>query len=218
MSGPYIFPMDISDTMREATGGKPRPKHDIGKVDGRIEHKSFRKMANDVLEEGFPSLVRKGLTKIFGEGIGNFLADMVVEGAERTIYGSRKKGNGYSKSYYNYCGQPSYMQWYSSSQTQAQTTQPAVQQTAPNPMSIDFQDVTTMRDRPAAVDLLDKLNMAIARYGNVSIAELFDALNFSDYPFTYEYYGWKMPLTNVQIRRNAVGYWLDLPTAVSLKE
>lgn len=208
---------DFNQTFREivTSDDKKHVKHDIGKVNGRVDSNSKpKKFINRVLEEGLPSIIRVGLTKIFGSGVGDYLADVVQDGVERSIYGSRKRS---SNGYLNYSSsfEPSYWRSYSTVNTSPSTASQNITPQAQHPQSLNFEDITTMRDRPAAADLLMKMNHAIGQYHCVSVGELFDCLGLPQAPYTYEYYGWKMPLGNI-IRQNSYGFWLDLPTPVQI--
>ena len=200
--------------------GKHRVKHDIGKTNGRVgKHGSWfgkaLKFVNDLLEEGIPNRIRRKCVQELGNGVGNFAADAITDAMDRVSYGTLKKGPRPYNSYYDSSVRtyPSQYPYYIGSQ-QAQA--PARPEQSPE--HIDYEDVTTMRDRAAAVDLLERMRGAIRTYGNVSVCELFESVGLGDesVPFTFNNYGWTN-LDNIVIVRNAAGWWLDLPQARPLK-
>lgn len=203
---------DYTSAVRTASGNgqQERIKHNIGHVDGRVaQEKStwfrVKKTANRILEDGLPTIVRDNCCKIFGIGIGNFIADTILSGFDRIGYGNANK---------NHSGNTPYYASYQSSFPQYRTQPVAQTRPSLSPEMLNWQDVTTMRAQSMASDLLARMQKGIADNGSVSVAELFDAVGLDD-EYTYNWYGWTN-LDGVQIRRNNIGWYIDLPRPVSI--
>ena len=195
-----------------------RPKHNLGTVEGRVEKvkkSPLRKFAAVLFEEDLPSVGNSVVKEIVEPTIKDFLADILIGSIERAFYG-RGRTSGSPRTNTNSLVRSSvYPQQGYTAYNQA-SNKPALPPSTPATM-LNFEDITTMRSRSAATDLLERLRSAIVSYGNVSVCELYDILQMpDDLDFTYNYYGWTN-LANVPIRANASGWWLDLPRPQPLR-
>ena len=207
----------VSREMKRLAGGKVREKHALKKIDGyagELKRSAWRKFKDTFFEEDLPSVKKDIIKDIAIPAIKDLIADIFIGGIERTLFGtgvrsSRRLRTGYSQ-LARRIAQPSYASYYDNRR------QPARESEVPfDEDETTFKNIV-LRDRAAATDLLETLREAIRDYGNVSVAELYEAVDKESLNFTDNYLGWTN-LDNVQIRRVSTGYWLDLPKPVQLQ-
>ena len=197
------------------TGSKKKETRPIKHVSGFVSNPKkspMRKFADVFFEEDLKTVKESLIREVVIPTIKGFLADIFIGGIERTLYGSSGRGTSnvgrtLTNSLVRSVTSTPYNDY-----TQAQRTQ-----VINNQPRFSFRDVV-MRDRSSAEDLLRTLREAIDRYGNVSVAELYDALDATDEAgsdYMDNKWGWTN-LDNVQIKRVNYGYWLDLPRPVAL--
>ena len=159
-------------------------------------------------------MIRRKCTEEFGNGVGNWMSDNIINGLDRISYGNGPSHKSYN-TYYN-----SSIRTYPPQQISYNnvSSQVPFRQPEQSPMNLDFRDITTMRDRASAADLLYKMRYAIDKYDNVSVCELLEAVGMADdvLPYTYNDYGWTN-LDGVEPRSGGFGWWLPLPPPKPLR-
>jgi hypothetical protein len=190
--------------------GKVREKHALRKVGGyagELKKNAFQKFADVFFEEDLPTVKRSLIREVVIPTIKDFIADIFIGGVERTLYGTGSRTKRDYSSRVKNVSSASWRSYYDGKRDSSRTKD--------DDDDFSFKDVV-MRDRSSAQDLLDTLKEAIRDYKNVSVAELYEALDKESVNFTDNYYGWT-DLSDATIRRVATGYWLDLPKPEQLR-
>lgn len=137
------------------------------------------------------------------------IADVVSQGVERMVYGearstsrrgSRPSGTGGYVSYNRY-----------SQQNREPSTRPGVSRSVRS--SSNF-DQVILETRGEALEVIDRLEDLIERYGEATVADLYGLLDKTS-QFTDEKWGWT-DISRHDIRRVQQGYQLILPRPVAL--
>lgn len=210
----------IDDLVRSEinrVSGETQPQtRPIKKVNGFVSNPKkspMRKFADVFIAEDLGTVKESLVQELIVPTIRNFIVDILVGGVEKLFLGEGRS-RGYSeRTFTNSLVRSITTTPYND--YSAKSRQPAQSERV---LRFSFRDVV-MRDRASAQDLLDTLRHAIATYGNVSVAELYDALDCTEEAgadYMDNKWGWTN-LDNVPIKRVASGYWLDLPKPVSLK-
>lgn len=137
--------------------------------------------------------------------IRNTIYDLIVDIASRAFGGRGRRGGsggGYGGS------RVSYAQCYTSRNDSRPVGGGS---SAPTPRSrFDF-DVISFPSRADAEVVLDQMNDCIARYGHVTVADMYDMAGLTQ-PYTSDKYGW-MSLRGADIMWSTDGFIIKLPKA-----
>lgn len=199
----------VKNEVARVNGRSERPKHQLKRANGVAKKSAARKFTDVFFAEDYQTVKTGLFNEVVIPTIKGFFADLFIGGIERALFGS---GGGRS----NRVNQP-----YNYSTSLVRDFNPNARNYQ-QPKSIGnvnrFDDVI-LRDRASATDFLNTLRGAIKEYGNVSVAELYDALHGPDETrnadFTDNYVGWKN-LDSAQIRRVTSGYQIILPDPTQL--
>lgn len=193
----------------------------IKKVSGYVpnpQKSPLQKFADVFFEEDIRTVKESLVSDVIVPTIKGFFADTLIGGIERLFYGNSKRrtnSNGFIRTMGNNLVRDYVPKAFDYSTRNNRTT---TLMAADEGDKFSFTDVV-MRDRASAQDLLDTLRESIRQYGNVSVAELYDALDATEEAgsdYSDNYWGWTN-LDHVVIKRTSSGYWLDLPKPVSLR-
>lgn len=193
-----------------------RKRRPLKKIDGFVENAKispFRTFKKYFIEEDLPEVKKNLIEQVVVPRLKELACDIISGGAERIFLGqdraTRPASNGV-RLINSLVRNANQITNYSTSSLNTTNT-------ATSTTKHTFEDIVLV-DRAAAQDLLDTLREAIAYNGNVSIAELYDALEVPDLgQWTDNDFGWKN-LNNVQIVRVSSGYWLKLPKPEPLRQ
>ena len=137
------------------------------------------------------------------------IADVVSQGVERMVYGearsTSRRGNRPSGS----SGYVSYNRY--SQQSREPATRPNLSRSARSTHSFDQ---IILETRGEALEVIDRLEDLIERYGEATVADLYGLIDITS-QFTDEKWGWT-DISRHDIRRVQRGYQLILPRPISL--
>ena len=176
----------------------------------------FKKFADVFFEEALSTVKQSLITEVIIPTIKDFLADIFIGGVERTLYGSGSSRSKRSRKVSNsLVPVTSYNAYYNSDRKRLTTKDK--KEKKEDIETFTFEDIV-LRDRASAKDFLDDINARIVEYGNISIAEVYEALDeeLVSVNFSENDYGWDKVLPNEIIVRVPNGFWLNLPKPVQL--
>lgn len=149
--------------------------------------------------------------EVFVPAIKNLIMDIVNQGLGMKFYGNSR--GYYSKPSNNQTQKTPYGTFYRGGNG------PQQPQNRPKPdynrVSNTFDDII-LETKGEAIQVIDVLQEAINTYGQVTVADLYDAVGRSSSNFTDNSFGW-FDLRTARPIRVRDGYLLDLPRPVSLK-
>ena len=194
-----------------STKKKDVEKHELTKVDGLVTKKTpWQTFKSNFIEEDLPTVVKDIRKNVIRPTIKGLFYDIVVGWAERT-FGVGGVGSRTARSLARsvvrsdlFDDEPSWRRG-------------RVKKTEPEKISIDY---LIMQERDQAQAVKDILLDACAEYKQVSVGELYGALEFDerDFDYTAYYFGWKdLRDEDIRISRVANGWRVVLPRPVSLK-
>lgn len=173
----------------------PRPEK-IVKGEVKVKEKSgLRSVVDEFIKEDAPTVRKYLVYNILIPKAKDILVSLVNGGLKMALYGSKggpKSGDlpgekySYSKQYREEYREPEYRR----------RREPSY-------------DSVVLGDYAEAEAVLSAMNDVIARYGRVSVLEMFDMLG-QDCDYTQDKYGWK-DLRNATIESVPDGFWIRLP-------
>lgn len=172
----------------------------------KTKKNEFRKLADIFISEDIANVKSYIFMDVLVPAIKKAIYDIVTNGVDMFLYGntgsgkSKTTGSGSKVSYRNY-----YDQKNNSSSRGSENTRSS------NGFEYDDIEFGTRGEAEAA---LEQMRDAVARYGMVTVADLYDMAGLVA-PFTSQKYGW-YTVDGVGVTRTRDGYILKLPRASAL--
>lgn len=183
-------------------GGEERKKMEkvvSGPV--KTKHNGIRKFTDVFIAEDVKSVKEHLVADVLIPNAKKIIVDLIQDGISLLVYGktSVHKSN-------TPAARVSYRSFYDKPQSERKSVDNYK-------TNYSYMDIT-LDTRNEAEEVMDRLNEAIAEYGSVSVADLYDLVGVSG-EFTDNKYGW-FNLRTAEIQRVRDGYLLKLPRAVAL--
>lgn len=172
----------------------------------KTKKNEFRKLADIFISEDIANVKSYIFMDVLVPAIKKAIYDIVTNGVDMFLYGntgsgkSKTTGSGSKVSYRNY-----YDQKNGSNSRGSENTKSS------NGFEYDDIEFGTRGEAEAA---LEQMRDAVARYGMVTVADLYDMAGLVA-PFTSQKYGW-YTVDGVSVTRTRDGYILKLPRASAL--
>lgn len=172
----------------------------------KTKKNEFRKLADIFISEDIANVKSYIFMDVLVPAIKKAIYDIVTNGVDMFLYGntgsgkSKTTGSGSKVSYRNYYDQKNNPGSRSSENTK-------------NGIGFEYDDIE-FGTRGEAEAALEQMRDAVARYGMVTVADLYDMAGLVA-PFTSQKYGW-YTVDGVSVTRTRDGYILKLPRATAL--
>ena len=170
----------------------------------KTKKNEVRKLADIFISEDISNVKNYIFMDVLVPAIKKAIYDIVTNGIDMFLYGgtgkSKSNGSGNKVSYRNYYEQKNNPGYRGSENVK------------PN-NGFEYDDIE-FRNRGEAEAALEQMRDTIARYGLVTVADLYDMAGLTA-PYTSQKYGW-MSVNGVTVTRTRDGYILKLPRAVAL--
>lgn len=160
----------------------------------------YRRAANSMVADDASSIGEFVLTDVVIPAFKNLIADVVMQGTGRVLYGSTYRG-GRSRGVMG--ERPSLRTRYD------QMSEPSSRRLSSRDRAThNFADIT-LATRGEALEVLDGLLERVSRFGQASVSDMYDFVGYSG-SFADRRYGWT-DLRDADIRQVRDGFMLDLP-------
>ena len=168
-----------------------KKKNGFEKIAGSIFSENIGNVGDFILQDVLIPSVKKAISDIFRNGIDIFLYGQQGRPRDSKLPGSRV----------------SYSGMYNSSANDRRNLTPIRR-------DLDYDDIVLENAGDAQI-ILTQMEDTIARYGFVTVADLYDALGKDTHNHCLNKYGWTN-LSNAGYRRVRDGYLLELPKAMPI--
>ena len=176
----------------------------VVKDPARTKKNEVRKFADIFISEDIANVKNYIFMDVLVPAIKKAIYDIVTNGIDMFLYGgtgkSKNSTSGSKVSYRNYYDQKNNSNYRGS-------------ETVKSNNGFEYDDIE-FRNRGEAEAALQQMHDAIARYGIVTVADLYDMAGLTA-PYTSQKYGW-MSVNGVNVARTRDGYILKLPRAVPI--
>lgn len=176
----------------------------VVKSPARTKKNEVRKLADIFISEDISNVKSYIFMDVLVPAIKKAIYDIVTNGIDMFLYGGTGKGKGGSSgakvSYGNYYDQKKNNNYRGSENVRSNN-------------GFEYDDIE-FGNRGEAEAALQQMHDAIARYGLVTVADLYDMAGLTA-PYTSQKYGW-MSVNGVNVVRTRDGYILKLPRAVPI--
>ena len=209
MSEPVYTPNSHKYKEEQKQNNVPTEKRvqTVVKNPARARKNEVRKIADIFISEDVANVKNYIFMDVLVPAIKKAIYDIVTNGIDMFLYGGTGKGKtssspGGKVSYRNYYEQKNTSNYRGSENVRSNT-------------GFEYDDIE-FQHRGEAEAALQQMHDAIARYGMVTVADLYDMAGLSA-PYTSQKYGW-MSVNNVSVARTRDGYVLKLPRAVPIDD
>lgn len=180
----------------------------VVKDPAKTKKNEVRKLADIFISEDVANVKNYIFMDVLVPAVKKAIYDIVTNGIDMFLYGGTGKGKnsgspGAKVSYRSYYDQKSSNSGYRGSENVRSNN------------GFEYDDIE-FRHRGEAEAALQQMHDAIARYGIVTVADLYDMAGLTA-PYTSQKYGW-MSVNGVNVMRTRDGYVLKLPRAVPIDD
>lgn len=179
----------------------------VVKDPARTKKNEVRKLADIFISEDVSNVKNYIFMDVLVPAIKKAIYDIVTNGIDMFLYGGTGKGKtssspGAKVSYRNYYEQKNNNNYRGSENVRSNN-------------GFEYDDIE-FQHRGEAEAALQQMHDAVARYGIVTVADLYDMAGLTA-PYTSQKYGW-MSVNGVNVVRTRDGYVLKLPRAVPIDD
>lgn len=178
----------------------------VVKDPARARKNEVRKIADIFISEDVSNVKNYIFMDVLVPAIKKAIYDIVTNGIDMFLYGGNGKGKssspGTKVSYRNYYEQKNNSNYRGSENVRSNT-------------GFEYDDIE-FQHRGEAEAALQQMHDTVARYGMVTVADLYDMAGLSA-PYTSQKYGW-LSVNGVNVVRTRDGYVLKLPRAVPIDD
>lgn len=180
----------------------------VVKDPAKTKKNEVRKLADIFISEDVANVKNYIFMDVLVPAVKKAIYDIVTNGIDMFLYGGTGKGKSSSSpgakvSYRSYYDQKSSGSGYRGSENVRSNN------------GFEYDDIE-FQHRGEAEAALQQMHDAIARYGIVTVADLYDMAGLTA-PYTSQKYGW-MSVNGVNVMRTRDGYVLKLPRAVPIDD
>lgn len=205
MSEPVYTPNShkYKEQQKNATPDEKRVQK-VVKSPVKTKKNEVRKIADIFISEDISNVKNYIFMDVLVPAIKKAIYDIVTNGIDMFLYGGTGKGksssSGSKVSYRNYYDQKNNNDYRRSEPARAHN-------------GFEYDDIV-FNNRGEAEAVKEQMQAAIARYGFVTVADLYDMADLPA-PYTSQKYGW-MDVSGAEAKRERDGYILKLPRAVPI--
>ena len=209
-----------SITPEAPTNAETRLKPVISAGKAHTQKKSgFSKFAGNIISEDAQNVKSYIVMDVLIPAFKKAISDIVTNGIDIILYGEAghtKKGHSNRVSYRNYYDNPGDRFSRSGSTRYDRVDTRERGDTRPGRGSVSLFDDIVVDSRGEAEDILSRMSEYLENYPVISVADMYDLANITQFPHTYNNYGWKS-VAEAKVIRVSDGYLIKMPPVESLK-